>query len=43
MGVRRRIQNEFESRSLLYETVNLEYIQFKRKSVKIKLKKSCHE
>ena len=37
MGVRRRIQNEFESRSLLfYETVNLE-------SVKIKLKKSCHE
>ena len=35
MGVRRRIQNEFESRSLLfYETVNLKYIQFKEKALK---------
>ena len=35
MGVRRRIQNEFEPRSLLfYETVNLEYIQFKEKALK---------
>lgn len=35
MGVRQRIQNEFESRSLFfYETVNLEHIQFKEKALK---------